>query len=373
MKILHIVRQFHPCIGGLENYVKNLASQQIEQDNDVTVLTLNRSFSTGEKLADEEVLENGIKIIRIPYFGKTKYPIAFKVLKYLKPYHVINVHAVDFFIDFLAVTKFIHRKKLVLTTHGGFFHTKWAGGLKKIFFNVVTRTTIKAYRLVIGCSDNDVNIFKKITKKIIKVENGVNVQGLSKIKKEITPGLLIYVGRIDIHKRVDLLIRVAEKLIARGNKIELKIIGPDWKNLSPELSSLAENLKIKDMVTFTGPVSDEELANLFSKAHLFLSASEYEGFGMSAIEALATGTLTILHTNNSFVKLLANKEFGALSDFSDTDKTSRIIEDFLRKKQDEYTQLSHSGRDYAFEFDWGKVAKVITDLYSKATNKISAT
>ena len=68
MKILHITRQFYPLIGGMENYVLNLAEQQIKNGHSVTVLTLNRSFVNNEKLSNYEKLDNGIEIYRIPFF-----------------------------------------------------------------------------------------------------------------------------------------------------------------------------------------------------------------------------------------------------------------------------------------------------------------
>ena len=45
MKIVHVVRQFHPAIGGLENVVRALAATQVTKGHDVRVVTLNCVFN----------------------------------------------------------------------------------------------------------------------------------------------------------------------------------------------------------------------------------------------------------------------------------------------------------------------------------------
>ena len=136
MKILHIVRQFYPMIGGIETYVLNLATRQYSDGHTVSVLTLNRNFINNDKLPENETHSSGLKIVRVPYCLSNKYPVAFSALKHVKNYDIINVHAVDFFADFIALTKFIHKKRIVLITHGGFFHTNWGYIFKKIYYTV---------------------------------------------------------------------------------------------------------------------------------------------------------------------------------------------------------------------------------------------
>ena len=55
MRILHVVRQFAPGIGGMENYVAELARAQGEAGHPTTVLTLDRVFSApGTRLPHAE-------------------------------------------------------------------------------------------------------------------------------------------------------------------------------------------------------------------------------------------------------------------------------------------------------------------------------
>ena len=127
MLIVHVVRQFHPGVGGLETVVRELASAQVKAGHRVRVVTLDRLFNVAakQKLTARERLD-GIDIVRVPYFGSSRYPLAFSALRHIKDADLVHVHAIDFFFDYLAWTKPLHGRKLVVSTHGGFFHTKFA-------------------------------------------------------------------------------------------------------------------------------------------------------------------------------------------------------------------------------------------------------
>ena len=53
-------------------------------------------------------------------------------------------------------------------------------------------------------------------------------------------------------------------------------------------------LGLSGRVRFHGAVSREELYRLLERAHLFVSASAYEGFGLSTIEAMSAATVVVV-------------------------------------------------------------------------------
>lgn len=163
MNIVHIVRQFHPALGGIESVVRELASAQVAAGHRVRIVTLNRVFkATGDNLLPARAVVDGAEVIRVPFFGSTRYPLAPSVIKFIGAADVVHVHAIDFFFDYLAWTKFLHRKKLVVSTHGGFFHTPYAARLKHLYFLTVTRMSLAMYDCVAAVSIADREMFGKI-------------------------------------------------------------------------------------------------------------------------------------------------------------------------------------------------------------------
>jgi len=123
MLIVHVVRQFAPSVGGLEDVVRELSKRQVESGFAVRVVTLDRAFRPREasgavSLNAYETID-GVEVIRIPYWGSQRYPIAPRVLRYIRTADLVHVHGIDFFFDFLALTKPLHRRRLVVSIGRG--------------------------------------------------------------------------------------------------------------------------------------------------------------------------------------------------------------------------------------------------------------
>ncbi|MFA5147912.1 MAG: glycosyltransferase [Candidatus Omnitrophota bacterium] len=364
MNILHIVRQFYPCVGGVEKYVLCLAREQLKIGNKVSVLTLNKNFCNNETLTEEETYE-GINIKRIPFWGSRRYPIAISCIRYLDDYDLVNIHCVDFFIDYLVLMKHCHNKKIILCTHGGYFHTKWLRILKIIYFNTITRAILCGCNKIIANSENDYRLFSKITSNINWVNNGVEIEKFNVLEKYREKSSLLYVGRIDEHKGIGNLIGTVAVLIKNGYAVNLKIIGSDWKGIKCKLESIADSLNIRNSVIFMGQLTDAELLREMVKANIFVSASEYEAFGISAVEAMASGTPCVLNDIESFRYFINNSNSGLIVNFSDPEKAAKAISEFLEMDQIKYNMMSMNAKEWAKQYSWNKVAERILCIYKE--------
>ncbi len=362
MKIIHIVRQFYPCIGGVENYIYNLSKTQLAAGNDVTVLTLNKNLCTKEDLSDNEIIE-GIKIKRIPFTGSKRYPIALSSVTNLDGCDIVNIHCVDSFIDYLGILKPFHKKRIILSTHGGYFHTKWLKILKQVYFYTVTRIILYSCDKIIANSNSDHILFKKISNNVVRVDNGVEVEAFSSVSKNIEFGYLLYIGRLDSHKRIDNLVRTIPFLLKKNINVKLGIIGPDWNDTRKGLEHIAKGLGIKNSINFMGSLSRDNLLNELSKAHLFVSASEYEGFGISAIEAMASGTPCVLNDIASFRDFIATSKAGALVNFNDHEQAARAISNIICMDKINYDLMALNAKKKAKEYSWETVGKAVMKVY----------
>lgn len=98
MKVVHVVRQFHPSIGGMEDVVFNIAMQlHLQAGVDADVVTLNRVFTKSDVLLPASDKYRHVSIRRIGYLGSSRYPLAPGVLRMLCTADVVHVHGIDFF------------------------------------------------------------------------------------------------------------------------------------------------------------------------------------------------------------------------------------------------------------------------------------
>ena len=267
MFIVHVVRQFHPGIGGLENVVLELASAQANAGNRVRVVTLDRLFHVAkrQKLPAIENL-NSIEIVRIPYFGSTRYPIAMSVLRHIKEADVVHVHAIDFFFDYLAWTKPIHGRKLVVSTHGGFFHTAYAAWLKRLWFSTVTRLSMKFYSGVAAVSASDFEQFHLIRPKgMVCIENGANVSKFYNASAGNFQKSIVSIGRLAKNKRIDLLIQFAQTLRRFDPEWKLTIAGRPSDLTVEDVNALVEAAGLEDAINVIASPTDETVKNSYAK------------------------------------------------------------------------------------------------------------
>jgi hypothetical protein len=97
MKIVHVVRQFHPAVGGLEYVVLEIVKSQIARGHIVKVVTLDRIFNaTVQPTLPSRDAVAGAEVIRIPFFGSTRYPFAPSVIRHITDADIVHVHAIDF-------------------------------------------------------------------------------------------------------------------------------------------------------------------------------------------------------------------------------------------------------------------------------------
>ena len=283
MMIVHVVRQFHPGVGGLESVVRELASAQVKAGHRVRIVTLDRLFN-GEfkqRLPAQETLD-GIEIKRIPYFGSSRYPIALTVLRHIKDADLVHVHAIDFFFDYLAWTKPLHGRKLVVSTHGGFFHTKYAARLKRVWFQTVTRLSLKFYAGVVAVSASDFERFSRIRSSgMVCIENGANVSTYRDAAARSFQKSIISLGRFAKNKRIDRLIEFARALRRYDSEWRLTIAGRPGDLRADEVCALVEKAGLGDAIAVVASPTDETVKTLMRNSSFIASSSEYEGFGAS--------------------------------------------------------------------------------------------
>jgi alpha-1,3-mannosyltransferase len=359
MRILHVVQHFYPCSGGVEKHIYDLCKNLIKLDHRSDVLCFNTCVYERTKLPNFENID-GINVYRRPYLNLKYYKISPFSLKFLKNYDIIHIHSLGFFSDILVLTKYIHKKPLILSTHGAMFHTKKFLKLKNFYFHCWCRFIARGIDKTIAVSKNDERLFSQITKDITFVPNGIDIGSYQNIKRNIEKYSLLYIGRIAKNKRIDNLIQVVHLLKKEIHNVKLYIIGDDWQGIRKDLENMAKERGLSKNVIFTGRISDKEKFRYLGKAQFFVSASAYEGFGISVLEAMAAGIPVIANNIESFRNFIENGENGFIVDYSKPKEVANLILNLIDK---DLSKISKNAKETSKEYDWKEVIKRIEKIY----------
>lgn len=363
MLIVHVSRQYYPAVGGMEGVVEELAKRQLAAGHEVKVVTLNRLFGTAQIIVPEREIVDGVEVVRVPFWGSERYPIAPGVLKHLRFADVVHVHGIDFFFDFLAITRPWHRKPLVATTHGGFFHTGFAAAAKRVWFHTITRLSSRAYASIVACSAADEAMFREIDPPSLRlIENGVDTGKFRGIAAWDASSML-YFGRLAPNKGLDRLLLWFAEVHRQAPEWTLTIAGRPSGVLPTTLRTRANELGLSGAVEVIASPDNAQLAGLISRSSVYACASTYEGFGLAAIEAASAGLFPVLSPLPPFERALASLGTGHLTDFTPSAaEVARFFEAWARRS-DEDRRKSMERADA--DFGWGRAAAQYGEIYDR--------
>lgn len=184
------------------------------------------------------------------------------------------------------------------------------------------------------------------------INNAINLSRYAVSKKPELPipdKYVIYVGHDYPHKRISLLKKVG-KFLAETSDVSLVIAGRD-------------HFDEDDYgIYIVASPSDAELSWLYKNARLFVSASEYEGFGMPMIEALALG-LPVIATENCATETLTDDGVLVLPRDITPEVFCKNVLSMITEKESYQQRLSHML--YAANFAPATIANKLIEFVKK--------
>ena len=171
---------------------------------------------------------------------------------------------------------------------------------------------------------------------------------------------LLYVGTIQPRKNLGTLIEAyAELRRTMTDPPKLVIVGrKGW--LYDDLFTRISELRLEDMVIFTGFVPDEELPYLFDGARVFAYLSLLEGFGRPPLEAMACGVPVVTSNTTAIPEVVG--EAGITVPPLDVAAAAAAIRSILTDDA-RAAALREQGKVQARRFSWDAAAQETLDLY----------
>ena len=180
------------------------------------------------------------------------------------------------------------------------------------------------------------------------IHNGIDSEFFTPAGNARSPHpLFAYVGRLKKYKGVDLILRAFWRVARDDARLEIAGAG-DFRD---RLEVLTQSLGLSDRVRFLGYISAEEKRDLLRRAWASVFASPKEGWGLTNLEAAASGTPVIASDSPGLRESLIDGQTGILVPHGDTAAltgamtrladTPRLVE-----------TMGSAGRRFAERFTW---------------------
>lgn len=345
MKILHVITSLE--IGGAQRLLTELLPLQASAI-DVSLLVYERIENDFEKTIEQA----GIKIICLNEHNFNNPSVIFRLRQIFKSYDLVHAHLFPT-IYWASIAAIGLSVKLVYTEHStsNSRRNKW-------YFRPVERFMYGRYDKIISISQQTQDALTswlgQYDKRFVVINNGVNTTKFASVKMPVTPKSLIMVSRFVSSKDQETVIK-AMKLIDKD--AILYLVG-DGENRA-YCENLAKKLGVSDRVCFLGVRSD--IPELIASSYIGIQSSNWEGFGLTAVEIMACGK-PIIATNVDGLKQVVEGagEIFTLGNISElATKVNYLLSDVLY-----YSEMVEKCRQRAQEYDINAMCKEYINLYS---------
>jgi glycosyltransferase involved in cell wall biosynthesis len=165
--------------------------------------------------------------------------------------------------------------------------------------------------------------------------------------------LVLFVGSLFNRRRLPDLIAAFARVATQRPDARLVIVGADRTWPAQDLRAEAEFLQVSDNTQIVDYVGDTALADLYARASVFAFLSEYEGFGLTPLEALAAGVpIVVVDTP------VAREVYGEAAAYvprGDIEAAAAALSRFLDSPSATREQLAHAPEALA-RYSWDRAA-----------------
>ena len=350
MKILHIITSLRT--GGAERLMVDLLPRLRDFGNEVELLLFD-----GTRTPFYNVLENtGIRIRHLAIGGNVYNPLnIFRLRKYLTNYDIIHTHntACQYFVP---LAKKLSRAKCKLFTTE---HSTNNRRRQYKFFKYLDKFIYSKYKFIISISEkatNSLTHFIRNKDNIITIENGVDLLKFQKLK---TPNLddkekiITMVAGFRDAKDHDTLIKAISLL---PQEYKLWLVGDGERR--GILEKQVADLNLVNRVKFWGIRSD--IPQILEKSHIVVLSSHWEGFGLAAVEGMASARPVIVSNVEGLKDVVWDS--GIVFPLQDAKALANEIK-LLCENEKKYNQIALSCKEKAKEYDINIMAKKYNQLY----------
>jgi glycosyltransferase involved in cell wall biosynthesis len=369
MKIAIIYDVIYPYVkGGVEKRVWELAVRLTHRGHEVHLFGM--KFWDGEDiLLREGVFLHGVCPVQKLYVSgrRTIWQAIYFSIYLISPllkekFDIIDCQQFPLFSCFSSrFVSRIRKTPLVITWYEvwgdyWFDYLGYTGFIGKVIERNIASFKCPAISVSVLTANRFRTCFKKPVTTIIPV--GIDLLRIRLIPPSTEESDLIFVGRLIKEKHVDLLVRAFGIISSEQPELRLLIIGE-----GPEQGAIAKiihELSLEDRILYRGfQDNHDEIIARMKSSKVYVMPSTREGFGLTALEALACGlpVVTVDHPANAIRDLITEKN-GFICSLSPQDLADTILIALLH-----HTDMETACIESAADFDWERIVSDVETYY----------
>ena len=208
---------------------------------------------------------------------------------------------------------------------------------------------------------------------LITIPNGVDIDKFTKKKSSYLNKFLedenenkkvIFVGRLDLQKGVEYLIRSIPNVFANFPKVSFFILGNG--RLEDYLKKLVKILSIENHVIFLNMIPIEEMPDFYSSAEILCLPSIHEGFPLSIVEALSIGLIIVASKTGGIPEVIKEDENGYLFKPKNIKELSLKLLKALNLPHSKIVQIQENNIKKARNiYSWETIVNEIIKIYQE--------
>lgn len=202
----------------------------------------------------------------------------------------------------------------------------------------------------------DLEVFRPLNQKSVRSRLGLNGEKI-----------LLYVGRVEPIKGLDLLVETAAQMDSTEG-VRMMVVGADVNGdrEMDRVKQLAKERDMEDKIDFVGQVDHDDLALYYNAADVCVVPSYYESFGLVALESMACGTPVVATRVGGLSTIIQHGRTGYLKSWRCPEAFANSVE-MIISSDGLQQSMGEAARKRAEGMGWDNVASLMWDEYSVLT------
>ena len=209
--------------------------------------------------------------------------------------------------------------------------------------------------------------------KIDVIPNGIDLKkfevktkkNMFKRKYGINGHMVLFVGQARGRKGPEYLVMSAKKVLKRFPDTTIVFVG---YRMNKELEELAMREGVSDNIKFIGYVSERDKIAAYRDADVFVLPTNYEGFGIVYIEAMACGTPIVTTDTPGISEIVKPERNGLLVKPKNPDSLAKGIIRILENRNLR-SAISRNNKKDANYYSWQNIARKVKTIYESLLNR----